>query len=198
MKYRSVDSTGNGFCGPMTLAAILGCTTAEAAERIRTATNQTRAIKGTHTWEMEHTLAAAGCPMVKQPLARAYITDRLPGFPTGVWTDYAVYRRDRGGPVNGLDARYDVRPSVNGLRPYDCGTQWAAPFTQVKHVGPTLAAWMRQKRDPAAFYIIEVSHHWVLVRGRKFIDTATKGEWVFLRSAPHRRKRVINVWSVTK
>jgi hypothetical protein len=45
---------------------------------------------------------------------------------------------------------------------------------------------------------VVVPGHYVLVSGRKFVDTHTKGEWVFLRSAPHRRKRVKEVFLVER
>lgn len=40
--------------------------------------------------------------------------------------------------------------------------------------------------------------HWVAITGKKLVDTFTKGEWVWLSKAPHRRKRVSEVWTVTK
>jgi len=164
MSNTRVDQTGNGFCGPLVLAAIMGCSTAEAAERVRQATLQKRAIKGTDWWELEMTLRQRGFRTShKQVPAQRYVADRVPG-----------------------------KPLLNGAK-------WDAQYTPVKLVGPTLAEWLRTtKRDPDAYYIIEVPHHWVLVKGRKFVDTFTEGEWVFLRSAPHRRKRVKAVWKVER
>jgi hypothetical protein len=65
---------------------------------------------------------------------------------------------------------------------------------------PTLAAFLR-KRTPSLMNVhllIEVTNHWVVVKGRKFVDTFTKGEPVFIGKAPGRRKRVHGVWIVTK
>lgn len=77
----------------------------------------------------------------------------------------------------------------------------------------TLAAWLkaRTKEQVNATYILCVSFgkaggglfsghwekgHWVVVRGRKFLDTFTKGQPVNLSDAPHRRKRVTSVMRV--
>lgn len=58
-----------------------------------------------------------------------------------------------------------------------------------KHPCPTLARWMRERDNLEASYLVLVTGHWVAVKGRKFVDTFT-GLPVFLRAAPHRRKRI--------
>lgn len=63
---------------------------------------------------------------------------------------------------------------------------------------PTLAQWLREKRDPDAYYILDVGRHWVVVHGRKLCDTYTKGKPVFTGSAPHRRRRVREVHVVAR
>lgn len=64
---------------------------------------------------------------------------------------------------------------------------------------PTLAEWMR-KRGPElrkATVLLSVGHHWVVVRGRKFVDSHTL-EPVSIRKAPHRRSRVKYAFVVVK
>lgn len=58
-----------------------------------------------------------------------------------------------------------------------------------KYPCPTLARWMRERDDLEASYLVLVTGHWVAVKGRKFVDTFT-GLPVFLKAAPHRRKRI--------
>lgn len=183
--YRNVDQTGNGYCGPLVLAAIIGCTTAEAAALVRVG-NGARSVKGTNTSDLSFVLRTRGFRMIEQRPQHHLVEDRIPGQPSGVpsfsttWSSFTPSDRNANGR---MECIHTGGP--------------ACQFTALKSVGPTLAQWMRSKRNPDVFYIVELSGHWVLVRGRKFIDTATKGEWVFLRSAPHRRKRVKNVWMVS-
>lgn len=65
---------------------------------------------------------------------------------------------------------------------------------------PTLAQWLKGYRVSGddTIYIINVSHHWVVVKGRWFCDTYTKGIPVRASKAPHRRKRVKEVYAVRK
>lgn len=182
--YRTIDQTGNGYCGPLVLAAIMGCTSAEAAARVRSVRGL-KVVKGTMGNDLWQTLRAHGFSITAEKLDLRYMADHQPGKASMPWVNYTV------------DVR---RPGFTGLTTCFGGAEypWAAEYTPVKQVGPTLAEWMRAKRDPNAHYILEVTNHWVLVKGRKFVDTFTKGEWVFLRSAPHRRKRVRGVWRVEK
>jgi hypothetical protein len=65
-------------------------------------------------------------------------------------------------------------------------------------VGPTFSQWLRGRKDRTGVHIINVGHHFVLVKGNKMVDTFTNGKWVFISAAPHRRKRVTQVWSLEK
>lgn len=206
MTLQSVDRTGNGFCGPLVLAAIFGCDTAEAAARIRQATSSSRPVKGMHNFELERTLSFHGYRAAKCGISWRYRADLIPGQ-CGTHVDNTMERRASleeyhrvkrmGGCVHAADGRMPLM--ITNITGVSGQQDWAAPFTPVKMVGPTLAEWIRTyDRDPNAFYIVEVNLHYVLVKGRKFVDTFTKGEWVFTGSAPHRRKRVKNVWKVTK
>lgn len=65
---------------------------------------------------------------------------------------------------------------------------------------PTLAGFLRERtrEQRAATLLIEVTKHWVVVQGRKFIDTKTRGQPVNTGDAPGRRKRVRAAWRVAK
>lgn len=62
--------------------------------------------------------------------------------------------------------------------------------------GPTLATWLRTRPDKNGTYLVTLTGHFCVVSGRKFIDTHTRGEWVFLSKAPRRRKRVQQVHQI--
>jgi hypothetical protein len=57
---------------------------------------------------------------------------------------------------------------------------------------PTLATWERERTDWEfeQAYLVIVTHHWVAVRGRWFVDTFTAGKPVRIADAPRRRMRV--------
>lgn len=201
-KRTAPDMSGNRYCGPMVLATIMGLSTAEAAEKVRLANSHVgRAVKGMHNSDLLRTLNRNGYRTEEQTgLRLRYVPDRRPGKPT-VQVDKTVERCDHGRRDIKSYVRFDDAMArkphmITYLTNVSGPTDWSAPYTPVKRVGPTLAEWMRSKRDPDAFYIVNVTNHYVLVRGRKFIDNHSK-EWVFLRSAPHRRKRVAHVFKVT-
>lgn len=69
-----------------------------------------------------------------------------------------------------------------------------------RNEGPTLASWLRLthgKREMTAYYLIQLSHHWVLVAGMRFVDTYSKHP-VSLSDAPWRRAKVKSVLAVAK
>lgn len=57
----------NSYCGPATLATLLGITTDEAAARIRKISPARYMVKGTHTHEMLKVLKDAGWQAIKIP-----------------------------------------------------------------------------------------------------------------------------------
>ncbi len=63
---------------------------------------------------------------------------------------------------------------------------------------PTLAGWLRKTpRIPDAPYIVNITGHYIVVKGRKVYDNHfPKG--VFLRQCPYRRKRVKYAWRVSQ
>lgn len=62
---------------------------------------------------------------------------------------------------------------------------------------PTLAKWLRSRKDRNQVYIIHITNHYVTVKGNKLIDNHTM-EPVFIRQAPHRRARVHSVIHVVE
>lgn len=166
---QNVVRDGNRYCGPLVIAALLGCTTAEAAAKVREATDSDRAIKGMFNHEMLKTLARNGFTVAQREVPKLYLARRRPGQSA---EDAVRYSYEQNGPD--------------------------APYTPLKLTGCTLAAWLRQRPDRAGTYVINVTGHYVLVVGRKFVDTGTRGEWVSIAKAPHRRMRVENVWQVSK
>lgn len=72
---------------------------------------------------------------------------------------------------------------------------WWKPETE----RPTLAKFLRDRPKDMInqTLIIELTGHYVTVKGRKFIDNHTKVP-VFIRQAPFRRKRVIRYLAVYK
>jgi len=90
-------------------------------------------------------------------------------------------------------ARPDMFRALRRLG-YDCKSR--QEFTDWR---PTLAWWLRQREsdEMSLTYLVNVTGHYLVVRGRKIADNKT-GEPVFTRKYPHRRKRVKVVWQVAK
>jgi hypothetical protein len=185
----NVVRDGNRYCGPLVIAALLGCTTAEAAAKVRLAINTDKPINGMYNGDMLKTLVRVGGFDVKQlEVPKHYTALRRPGqriedtveHCTNTWTKHLP------------------DGSIRLWRPDNDGNIGGSAMTPVKRVGCTLAAWLRQRPDRAGTYVINVTDHYVLVVGQKFVDTATRGEWVSIRKAPHRRTRVENVWQVSR
>jgi hypothetical protein len=184
--HQNVVHDGNRYCGPLVIAALLGCTTAEAAAKVRLATNIDGAIKGMRNADMVKTLErVGGYTLTPMAFPMRYIEQRRIGqpggqlqFATNAWT------------LNVPGGIRLWRPPSEGLH--------ASPYTKVRRVGCTLAAWLRFRADKSATYVVNTTGHYVLVVGRKFVDTGTRGEWVGIGKAPRRRSRVENVWQVTR
>lgn len=60
---------------------------------------------------------------------------------------------------------------------------------------PTIARWLKTRKDRNEMNLVSAGHHWQLVKGNKFVDSFTQVP-VFIRKAPHRRARVKDVWQV--
>jgi hypothetical protein len=98
-----------------------------------------------------------------------------------------------------------TKAAIMGTTTYEVRSAFAALGWRMDRVksdkiaGLTLAAWLRQReKGDLSTYVVEVTGHWVAVRGRMFVDTFTKGEPVTIGKAPGRRKRVVAVYRVTK
>ena len=103
----------------------------------------------------------------------------------------------------------DVERPVKGTHPHEVnqclqhyGYRLVSGANSVIHYdknnpqkSPTLAKWLKQRRDRNEMNLIDAGCHWVLVKGVKFVDSFTQAP-VFIRKAPHRRKRVREVWKV--
>ena len=63
--------------------------------------------------------------------------------------------------------------------------------------GITLARWLRERSPEQRknLYLIRCGHHYVVVKGNKLCDNWTEDP-VFIRKAPHRRKRMQSVYRV--
>jgi hypothetical protein len=184
---QSVDRSGNRYCGPLVIAALLGCSTAEAAAKVREAADTDRAIKGMYNNEMVKTLAANGFTVAKLEVPKHYVARRRVGERIEDAVEY-VSNTWWKGPGH----------SIQAWRPPSGIDMGGSAMTPVKLIGPSLASWLRQRPDRAGVYVVNVTGHYVLIAGRKFVDTGTRGEWVSIAKAPHRRTRVENVWQVSR
>ena len=65
---------------------------------------------------------------------------------------------------------------------------------------PTLVHWLRTRKpaDGKSTFILNVGHHWIAVEGRRICDTYTSGEPTFIRSGPHRRRRVLEAYRIER
>lgn len=71
-----------------------------------------------------------------------------------------------------------------------------------KETGPTLATWLRERRDyqmDKTFIVVvgKSDPHWIVVKGRKTADNWSEGP-VWLSESPHRRKRIVRVFQLTE
>src|SRR5262249_50343055 len=82
----------------------------------------------------------------------------------------------------------------HAFRTFGCDMTLVADFSANP---PTFAAWERARTDMETAYVVAVTDHWVAVRGNWFNDTYTFGQPVHVKRAPHRRRRVRFVYSVT-
>jgi hypothetical protein len=75
---------------------------------------------------------------------------------------------------------------------------WLDLLTDYSSNSPTFATWLRLPRDPDHALVVQVTGHWLAVRGNWFCDTSTKGQPVKVRHAPHKRKRVPMVYRLNR
>lgn len=188
---KPVDRTGNTFCGPLVVAAILGTSTGavvaeiaakrQATRGVRLSTGKLRrvrartadAIRGTYDTELFALLESRGVKLE----------------PVDVGARYRPHRKIRGRPcyVNTDGSRFSC--------PLDLGDDWL-PWTLLeREVLPLWRAALRL-RDGAT-YIVHLPGHWAIVSGGKWCETYTRGEWLPLAAAPCRNRQVKAAWRVT-
>lgn len=181
LKNTKVDRSGNRYCGPLVLAAILGCTTAEATAKARLANDSREAYKGMCNADVIRTLKVYGRTVTEEPVPKMLVAARCVGEPKGVVTH-----------------GFDITETFKDGRVIKCVvSSERVQYCAVKIQGVTFAAWLKQRLDKAGTYLVNVTGHYVLVSGRQFVDTYTRGEWVNIGKAPHRRCRVEHVWRIT-
>lgn len=182
---KPVDRTGNAYCGPLVVAAIMGTSTGDVASQVyamRKAGESPRkmkrvpaAVKGTTGSELVRLLQARG---------------------------YAVYDTDIGARYRPQDFRTyyadnDANKSYRTPNPLVAITEYPlAPWSLVRRVLPTLGDWLRHTDGKT--YIIHLPGHWALASGGKFTETYTRGAWVPFREAPSRNRHVTMAYLVTQ
>lgn len=191
---KPVDRTGNIYCGPLVVAAILGTSTGNIAAEVArmrvanggavTTTGKVRrvrartaeAIRGTHTGELEALLTRAGFSLV----------------PVDVGARYHAHPKGRRG--NGY-------VSSDGKR-WLCtqfladGSRWL-PWTLLEHRALPLWQAALRLRDGGT-YIVHLPGHWAIASDGKWCETHTQGQWVPLAAAPRGNRKVRAAWRVTR
>jgi hypothetical protein len=186
---KPVDRTGNAYCGPLVVAAILGCSTGKVAEEIaayrvknkgvrlpsglvrRMKGRSADKIRGTHSAELLELLARHGIKTEAiNPGARLIPWER------NVMVNSQFTRWVRKAPVLSTD-------------------DWV-PASLVRLTGLTL--WQASSKFAEGTFIIVTPGHWAIISDGKWCETFTGGKWVDLRHAPKDNRRVISAWRVTK
>ena len=105
---RPVDRTGNSFCGPLVIAAILGTSTAEAAERVRRHVIRKcyrNAVKGMYNEDLRYTLEVSGFAVYPLKIAKHYVPlQRFDRGDDSVSYDWEQLCFNRDGTVAGRNA----------------------------------------------------------------------------------------------
>ena len=162
------DRSGNRYCGPLVIAALLGVSTTEAAAKVRDTDPRITAVKGMYNSTMVSTLRNNGYRVIEETVPKHLVRK----------------------PFAGTHWSYDWRR--------DSQDTDESAYSPLMKVGPTFAEWLRSRDEcqRVSTYVVVVSNHYVLVSGRKMVDTFTKGVWTAIGKAPHRRKRVESVYRV--
>lgn len=91
---------------------------------------------------------------------------------------------------------------LHGLRmvPFSKWRSAAYGDSYGKPTRPTFAAWLRRMlpfRTPGRVFLVD-QHHWVLVSGRRFVDSLTRDVVTIKHEKVRRRARVVRVWEIVK
>ena len=162
------DTSGGGYCGPIAVAAITGKPLSEVLDAFRDV------MHPRWRWERKRKPPIKGT----STFAVRAVLVKLGYLSMPVVIKYPIGPNTPIGVTIGPDDK----------------------LTQVLINPPTLAALLRYRtrEQRSACLLIEVTKHWVVVQGNKFVDTKTKGQPVWTGDAPGRRKRVQAVWQVAK
>ena len=183
---KPVDRTGNMYCGPLVVGAILGTSTGVVAQRIeamRTARDPVTiprgrkaprrgAVRGTYHTELRAVLEREGF-----------------GF-----RDVDVGARWR--PIRKW--RYVDSTCTRGANQkplFDDPNNWHE-VTWLRREVPTLRDWLRHTDNGT--YIVNLPGHWAIVSNGQWCETYTRGEWVAKRAAPKQSRHVINAWQIER
>lgn len=186
---KPVDRTGNSFCGPLVVAAILGVSTGEVAAEVAA---QRRKVKGVRL-PSGRVLRARGRSADK--VRATYHTEMLEllerhGYKTEVVDTGARLRR----------WKHNVLVNENFTRwaskqPLLSAAVWL-PASMLKVVA--LSLWQARGKFTVGTFIIGTPGHWALISNGKWCETFTDGKWVDLRAAPCSNRHVIHAWRVTR
>lgn len=193
---KPVDRTGNAFCGPLVVAAILGTSTGNVATEVA---NIRKRIGGA-------IIAHNGAPKLKRVRARTgeavrgtYDSELFAVLAAhGVRTEYVdvgarlrPHRKLRGRPcyVNADGTRFHC-----GNGPPILSTEDWYPWTYLQ--SEALPLWRVMLRLQQGTYIVHLPRHWAVLSDGKWCETYTGGEWRDMRAVPGRNRKVNAAWRV--
>jgi hypothetical protein len=192
---KPVDRTGNTFCGPLVVAAILGTSTGVVAAELA---NQRVANKGALSYGKVRRARGYKQGIVKGthgPECFALLERHgfaLEGVDVGM--RYRRMRKARGRDtfVNANFTHWNVWPPL-----FAEDDDWY-PATLVEREGLALWRVVVRKVFDSGTYIVQLPGHWAIAHDGKWCETYTRGEWVALRGAPSNRRKVLAAWRVTR
>jgi len=187
---KPVDRMGNSFCGPLVVAAIIGTSTGAVADMIkhgraakafavpvgRKRRPKATVVRGTYENELFALLEAHGARIEPIDVGSRYI--RIRGA------------RGRDTFVNATFTRW----AASFLPPVLSTDEWY-PCTILER--EALPLWRVAVLFDTGTYIVNTPNHWAIASDGKWCETYTKGEWVPLRNAPGRNRKVLRAWRVS-
>ena len=194
MATATVDRTGNNFCGPLVVAAIVGTSTGQVAAEVanmrqaiggaRLSNGKLRRVRGrtadkvrgTYDIELFAVLKLHGYEATPIDVGNRYV----PQFqrPVLVRADGKLFAR------NGM--------AVVGV---DGNAEWL-PWTVLQRTARPL--WQVLPRLTSGTYIINTPGHWALARDGQWCETLTHGNWLPYARAPQSKRKVLKAWRVTR
>lgn len=189
---KPVDRTGNKWCGPLVLAAIMGTSTGEVCEALAVERQLTRGVRLSNG---------------KIKRVRGRTADTMRGtYDTEL---FALLERN-GFVLESIDVGARYRPGRHSTYVNDAGTRYASPrppiFTTetwwpwtvlVRDCLP-LWRWLLRVRNDNNAYIVHLPNHWAITARGMWCETHTKGDWIRAAQAPQGRRKVLKAWRVTR